>query len=161
VSQSKTDSAIKLHPSSNTLLRGFVAFTLSCRERTTTKALVETINQHRLANHTIEWVIKENLHITLKFLGNITLSKGKKLLTHIEQRLNIKQPLILETGKLIVLPNQKHPKVLALSVRKTKPLMNLAALTDQLAAALNIKRSARPYLPHLTLGYLKKHADVS
>jgi 2'-5' RNA ligase len=39
--------------------------------------------------------------------------------------------------------------------------MNLAALTDQLAAALNIKRSARPYLPHLTLGYLKKHADVS
>lgn len=154
MTQLRTIDKTDLCSSNNTLVRAFVALPLTLKEKSKVKKLVKKIQQYPEGKN-IQWVLEGNLHITLQFLGKMTRSKGKTLMKGIKKYLDFEQLFMLETKKLIVLPSRINPKVLALTIKKTKPLMQLAALVYQLGAGLNIKLSTRAYLPHLTLGYLK------
>jgi len=141
---------------SNAPFRAFIALPLSSEEKSKIQFLIKKIQRDTI-NKNIQWASKENLHITLQFLGDITPSKGQTLIKKIEQSISLEQPLILETKKLILLPSKANPKVLALAIKKIKPLMELTALVYRLGAGSNIKLSSRAYLPHLTLGYFESN----
>ena len=95
----------------------------------------------------IKLVEKENLHITVKFLGDIdeeTLEKIKNLDLSIHP---IKTP-IKELG---VFPNENYIKIIWVGAPK---LTNILKEIDEKILELGFKKERR-YIPHITIGRVK------
>lgn len=103
-----------------------------------------------------KWVKKENLHLTVKFLGEIE----KFHLSIIEEVL---KPFIatipklqFQTGNLGVFPNYKNPRIIWLGLEgKTEALLNLYNKCDEISKALGLPQSNTLFQPHITLARIK------
>ncbi|MFC4556745.1 RNA 2',3'-cyclic phosphodiesterase [Virgibacillus kekensis] len=106
-----------------------------------------------------QWPYKEDLHITLKFLGPVEeeqLSKLQNELTSLER----KTAFELFTGQLGYFGNPRKPRVLWAGVEKTGSLEDLHQEVEKHASAAGFQSENRPYSPHITLA--KKWAgDIS
>jgi 2'-5' RNA ligase len=97
-----------------------------------------------------KWVRPENLHMTLKFLGE---THGAKL-SQLEGSLKtIRSPesVSLEVRGLGFFPNEKRPRVLWAGVESTANLRPLAGDIDRSVHQLGFPLEQRPFTPHLTL----------
>jgi 2'-5' RNA ligase len=104
----------------------------------------------------IKWVAFENLHITLKFLGEIDEKKRDELapvITQIGQKHNGFQVRIEGLG---CFPNPRTPRVLWVGVKDgNTELCDIAAALEKGLAPLGFKDEKR-FHPHLTIGRIKK-----
>ncbi|MBT3324268.1 RNA 2',3'-cyclic phosphodiesterase [archaeon] len=99
----------------------------------------------------ITWVSKKNLHLTLKFVGDI---KEEKLPQIKEALSNIKfNKVKVNLGKLGFFPNQKSPKVIWVSLEPEDNIIQLQQKVDE--ALLTIFPSEQLFQSHLTLGRVK------
>ncbi len=108
----------------------------------------------------LKWVAIQNIHITLKFLGNVEITKIHLLKKSLE---NIKIPsfnlMIKNTG---CFPNSSKPRVLWIGVEN--PDNNLKSLYNQIETtlqALNYPKESKPFEPHLTLARIKDNPHKS
>jgi len=98
----------------------------------------------------LKWVRAENLHVTLKFLGETDSSKLGPLqnaLTAVRSQL----PVDLEFRGLGFFPNEKRPRVFWAGMESSANLKSLAADIDQATHRLGFPLEERPFAPHLTL----------
>jgi 2'-5' RNA ligase len=125
----------------------------------------------------IRWIKKENLHLTLTFLGKINIQKSQQLIQSMQQIISEQKcphPFSIEFNHLIALPSTHTPRVIALAPDPTSThpnsftslnlLKQLAEITQQVAIDANIEIESRPYLPHLTIGRIRQktlHLDKS
>jgi 2'-5' RNA ligase len=105
----------------------------------------------------VRWIKVENIHLTLKFLGEIDPTRVEL----IKQTLS---PLSTEFSQFSInisgtgcFPNKKRPRVFWLGVEQGKenPLFNLHSWLDNKIAALGFEKENRRFSPHLTLGRVK------
>lgn len=97
-----------------------------------------------------KWVRAENLHVTLKFLGETEPWK----LRAIERALAaIRSPLhvSLEFRGLGFFPNERKPRVFWLGMEASANLKALVAEIDDTLQQLGFPLEDRPFTPHLTL----------
>ena len=96
------------------------------------------------------WVRAENLHITLKFIGEVQTER----LGDIRAALSA-----VDSGPLITLdfrglgffPNEKCPRVFWAGIEASANLAQLAIDVDRALEKLGILPEKRPFSPHLTL----------
>ena len=98
----------------------------------------------------VKWVRPENLHVTLKFLGE-TESAKLDALRKILPTVHSAQPVSLEFRGLGFFPNEKRPRVLWAGMETSANLKTLAADIDQATHRLGFPLEERPFTPHLTL----------
>jgi len=102
------------------------------------------------------WVPTENLHLTLKFLGDVEetiIPNIQDILNRITPRY---LPIICKFTGLGVFPSPRRPKVIWLGV--TEGSDQLSSLAEELSGEitqLGFKSEKRGYTPHLTLGRIK------
>ncbi len=105
----------------------------------------------------IKWISKKNLHLTLKYLGEV----DKKKLEIIYERLEkIKfDPFELSLGKLNFFERNGHMKVLWVEITPKEKVIKLQQRIDE--ELLSNFKSDQSFSPHLTLGRIKtiKHED--
>ena len=97
-----------------------------------------------------KWVRAENLHVTLKFLGETDPSK----LGAIERALaaiRSPQPVSLEFRGLGFFPNERKPRVFWIGMEASANLKTLVDEIDHTAHKLGFPLEDRPFTPHLTL----------
>jgi len=97
----------------------------------------------------IKLVEKENLHITVKFLGDVDEETFKKIL---DMDLSI-PPLKIKLKNLGVFPNPNYIRVIWIGV-ENKDLVRIFKDIDEKLATLGFKRE-KDYVPHLTIGRVK------
>lgn len=110
----------------------------------------EILENSKLASG--NFVDKENLHLTLKFLGERTgeeIEKIKEKLSEIEMKKSES-----EIGKIGFFPNEISPKVLWISVDDEGEISKLQKNIDDKLAELEIVRE-KEFLNHLTLARIK------
>jgi len=98
----------------------------------------------------VKWVRAENLHVTLKFVGETEQAK----LGAVENALSAirsEQPVKLEFRGLGFFPNEKRPRVFWVGMEASANLKSLAADIDHTAHRLGFSLEERPFTPHLTL----------
>jgi RNA 2',3'-cyclic 3'-phosphodiesterase len=102
----------------------------------------------------VKWSPLDNLHITLKFIGEWPEQRLPELhaaLSHLEPC----EPFELSVKNLGWFPNERSPRVLWVGVHGGEPLRKLAATMETRLESLGIKREAREFSPHLTLARIK------
>lgn len=108
----------------------------------------------------IRWVRRENLHLTLKFLGQVDDEKIAAIGNALKHALAPLPRFAVSSRGLGVFPDIRKPKVLWAGL-DAAPLAPLARAVEEALAALGFEREAREFKPHLTLGRWREFAGRS
>src|SRR6476659_5383428 len=92
----------------------------------------------------------QNLHITLKFIGEVPDDIVPLLVTSLRTLVIPTMPFNLD--RFLVLPGQGPARVLAANVtRDLNPITNLFHQVESACQPLGVAREGREYKPHVTL----------
>lgn len=97
-----------------------------------------------------KWARAENLHVTLKFLGETEPSKIAAINETLGS-IRSGQPIIMEFRGLGFFPNARGPRVFWVGMEASANLKALADEIEQRLHPLGFPVEDRPFTPHLTL----------
>ena len=128
-------------------MRLFVALEIPTAGRKTLAAL---LNSLRAFSAQPRWVRPENLHVTLKFIGEwphekLDFLRGALAAVHLNE------PVKLDFRGLGFFPNEIRPRVFWAGIEASSNLITLASEIDHATEKLGVPREQRPFSPHLTL----------
>ena len=133
-------------------MRLFVALEIPAAVRDNLAAFLKDMRDlsAKLADKRPRWVRQENLHVTLKFIGEVAPARvasirGALTVIHSEE------PVDLRFHGLGFFPNANHPRVLWAGLAASTNLPLLAGEIDGALDSLNIARETRAFTPHITL----------
>lgn len=132
-------------------MRLFVALEIPADVR---DRLIALINEFRPLAAKLKWVRADNLHLTLKFIGEAESAKLEAIRATLES-VRSNTPVALQVQGLGFFPNDRWPRVFWAGVRASNNLATLAADIDAACATLGFAREKHPYSPHLTLARLE------
>jgi RNA 2',3'-cyclic 3'-phosphodiesterase len=128
-------------------VRLFVALEIPAAVRDNLATLIEEL---RNAEPRVRWVRAENLHVTLKFLGE-TPSEKLGAIRDALSAVRSERPVELDFRGLGFFPSERHPRVLWASMDASPNVKSLAASIDQTVEKLGFPREDREFTPHLTI----------
>ncbi len=139
-----------------TAIRSFIAIDLNPE---TQKMLGEAVRGLKPgAGNVVRWVPENNIHITLKFLGDTSptnLEILKKIITTEAGRV---QPFEIQVDGLGAFPSIRRPRVVWVGMQAPPTLFALQRSIDVETQRLGYAPEDRPFSPHLTLGRLAHNA---
>lgn len=128
-------------------MRLFVAISLTTEVRGSFSALLEEL---RPLAPRAKWVQVENLHLTLKFLGEVAPAKLDPIRSPLSA-IRSESGVTLECRGLGFFPNDRNPRVFWAGVEASPNLKPLAAKIDIAMNKLGFPLETRAFAPHLTL----------
>lgn len=141
-------------------IRSFIAIELPVELRT---SLGKYKNEMEPASKAFaKWVSPDGIHVTLKFLGNITPVMIDKITFSIEHACDGIAPFTLETDELGGFPDLKHPRVLWLGMHGDIDKMKLLQeKIDGDLSRLGFEKEKREFTPHITLARIRERTGSS
>lgn len=133
-------------------MRAFIAVEISEEVRTEVARLQEKL---QTAGADVKWVEPENLHLTLKFLGEIEEGRVPALTEALNFSLRL-PPFTFSLEGVGAFPKMEHPKVLWAGIHEGKdPLIGLARVVETACSGCGFPPEERPFSPHLTIGRVR------
>ncbi|SHJ81819.1 2'-5' RNA ligase [Tangfeifania diversioriginum] len=111
--------------------------------------------KQKLAGEHVKWVAPNNLHLTLKFLGDTLPSQVDEIGEELNQAAKMFSAFTFRLNGLGFFKNQGMPRVLFVPVKEGEIVQQLAAEIDSRLAKLGFYAEKRPFKPHLTLARIK------
>jgi RNA 2',3'-cyclic 3'-phosphodiesterase len=109
----------------------------------------------------IRWVRSENIHLTLKFLGDVEAVKIGEIAEAISKTVKGYTPISLKAKGVGVFPSIKRPRVLWVGLTgQLEVLLKLQKTLDENLKLLGFPGEKRPFKGHLTMGRIKERIDV-
>jgi len=103
------------------------------------------------------WSRVENIHLTLKFFGNVELKRIEKISAAAERVAKEVSTFQIGVGETGVFPRPSRPQVLWIGVGDSTGQLNaLQEKFEDECAALGFPKENRAYRPHLTIARLRK-----
>lgn len=133
------------------MIRAFIAATLA-------EPVIEEIAKVRLilqeAKGDIRWTRLEGLHLTFKFLGDITRSQVEPILSALQDIVQQQQTLHLVAQGLGAFPSLRRPRVVWVGL-KGEGVTALSEAIETALMPLDFPPEEREFTPHLTLGRVR------
>jgi 2'-5' RNA ligase len=108
---------------------------------------------------TVRWVNPAGIHLTLKFLGDVSVTRRGSLEQALSAAVEGHAPFMLSIGGLGCFPNSGRPRVAWIGLQnQVKALAALRDDVERLIAPLGYPTEDRPFSPHLTLGRVQREA---
>jgi 2'-5' RNA ligase len=110
-----------------------------------------------LRNHgaDIKWIRSVNLHLTLKFLGQVPEQGISDISRALDEALAQSKDFMIKFKGLGVFPDIRRPRVIWVAVDEPGRLEALQKDIESCLVRLGSKQDERPYTAHLTLGRLR------
>jgi RNA 2',3'-cyclic 3'-phosphodiesterase len=129
----------------------------SIKERIGT--LQQTVGGH---DAKISWVKPSNIHLTLKFLGDVTPTQIPSVSSAVERAARLSRTFEIEVGGAGCFPSPKRPRVFWVGLTAVPDgLARLHALIEQELAGEGFPRDARKFSPHLTIGRVRSPKNAA
>jgi 2'-5' RNA ligase len=128
-------------------VRLFVALQIPSTVR---ENLIEFVKPLRALGPQPRWVRPENLHVTLKFIGEVVPEKVAAIRTGLAA-VRSGREVTIEFRGVGFFPNEKSPRVFWAGMNASPNLKTIAFDIDNATQKLGISPEQRPFLPHLTL----------
>jgi 2'-5' RNA ligase len=138
-------------------LRTFVAIELAGAVKKRARQLVDRL---RITDSTITWVQPDNMHLTLKFLGDVPEIETPDVCRVVANAAASIEPFEIIFRGSGAFPSAENPRTLWLGVEEGREeLIELqAAIEEGLHRDLGFAKEGRRFQPHLTIGRVK-HVD--
>lgn len=107
----------------------------------------------------VRWVDPHGIHLTLKFLGQVSEARLDPVCTGISRAVEGMQAPTLALGALGAFPSPHRPRVLWVGIREgARQLQPLALAVDTAMHDLGWEKEERSFQPHLTVGRVRETA---
>ena len=134
-------------------IRTFVAIELPHR---VVASIAEIQSRLKEYGFNIRWVRPENIHLTLKFLGNIASEAVETVCEAVSKAVSTSGPLSLEAAGVGVFPHMRRPRVVWVGITgQTAGLRALQKKIDAELLSVGFPKERRLFKGHLTLGRVK------
>jgi RNA 2',3'-cyclic 3'-phosphodiesterase len=133
-------------------VRLFVALEIPSAVREHLGALIKDLSalEKRPSGKKTRWVRAENLHVTLKFIGEAAPNKVDEIVAALFT-VRSEQPAELRFRGLGFFPGEKRPRVLWAGIESSAELAAIARDIEHHLEPLGFSREKRAFTPHLTL----------
>lgn len=137
------------------MIRTFICIELPSNLKTKLEKITEELKKESKAK--ISWVKASNLHLTLRFLGDITKDQISIIKSCVEQASQNTNSFTITASGLGTFPNSGRPRVFWVGINDTsKNLLSLQKRVEQELVKAGFGASDHPFSPHLTLGRVKE-----
>jgi len=102
----------------------------------------------------VRWVRDESLHVTVKFLGDVSAEALVDLRAALAGQFADTPPLAIAVSGLAVFPDARRPRVIVARIA-ADALAGVAAIVEGAAARLGVAPERRPFTAHVTLGRVR------
>lgn len=123
-------------------------------------SIANVVEQADHKSKSIRWVPSENIHLTLKFLGEVKES----LIAEIEKRIAAvcMRHSIFNIGIRSVgaFPNLKYPNILWVGIDASKELRDLFDAIEESLSELGFEKESRQFSPHITIARIKDKKEI-
>jgi len=130
--------------------RGFIAIDIGSFSK-----LVELENEIKNSGAHTKLVEPENIHITLKFLGDTNEEYINKIEEIINNSVKDIEPFEIKLKGMGVFPNQNYIKVIWIGVENGEPIGLIANKIDEGLSKIGFIKEKRGFSAHLTIGRVK------
>ncbi len=138
-------------------VRSFVALEISDEVK---EKLGRLLGELQRTNATIKWVEVENLHLTLKFLGEVPESQIEDIAETLKAVAQGTFPFSFTVQGVSGFPDLRKPRVLWVGVEATEALMRLQRMVEKAMENLGFEPEGRGYHPHITIGRVKAMVGI-
>jgi 2'-5' RNA ligase len=126
------------------------------------KASLAGIQQHlKKSGADIRWVKTDNIHLTLKFFGDIEEHSITGIIQVLKGACSHHNIFSIEISGIGTFPAKRSPRVLWAGITAHGELVKLQAEIDEAAASLGFDPEKRAFSPHLTLGRFRSSQGKS
>jgi len=134
-------------------VRTFVAVELDPAIRSGAAELIEKL---RAVPADVKWVAAENMHLTVKFLGDVDVREIHHVCQAVTLAVAELAPFSLEVRGAGAFPNLHRPRTIWLGVREgAEAMTELARRVESELAKLGFPKEGRPFQAHLTIGRIR------
>jgi RNA 2',3'-cyclic 3'-phosphodiesterase len=130
------------------VIRAFIAADLDTRVIEKICAAVDALKPRIPA---IRWLPKANLHLTIKFLGDVEEAQIAPIGTALRDELKLFPVCTISAKGLGVFPDLRRPKILWVGLAGNR-LAELATKVESSLQPLGFAPEKRSFTPHLTIG---------
>ncbi len=104
-----------------------------------------------------KWVRPENIHLTLKFLGNVSAGQIDAIASAMARAVDDQPALVLALRGVGFFPGIKRARVIWIGLGgQIQRLFALQRTLEEQLAAIGFAREKRPFKGHLTLGRIRQ-----
>lgn len=132
-------------------LRTFVAIEVPAAIQTQLGKVAAGL-QDQLPGRSVRWVPPQNMHLTLRFIGNVPSSDLEALKTAVRSAAGSGRPLSLQLGRPGCFPGEHSPRVLWIGLDGDIEVLSRLHSSVVEATAYWGEIGQRAFHPHLTLG---------
>jgi RNA 2',3'-cyclic 3'-phosphodiesterase len=138
------------------LLRAFIAIELPEHVCVAIQRQTARLRQ-TLGNDLIRWVPTQNMHLTLKFLGDTTASYLDFLKQLLTREADSHPQFNLQLGGLGAFPTPRRPRLLWIGIHAPADLATLQKSIETGTTRLGYEQEERAFSPHLTIGRVRQN----
>jgi 2'-5' RNA ligase len=140
-------------------LRTFIAIELPAPIRSQIHQQQQALAQ-ALDDPPIRWVRPESIHLTLKFLGEISTQKAQQIDAALPYEVRQYPPARVQVQGLGCFPNFKRPRVVWIGLETQRAVLSaLQAHLENWLQTLGFQPEKRGFSPHLTIGRIHRRVN--
>lgn len=116
--------------------------------------------QEKLLDTPVRWVNYQKMHLTLKFLGDISKENIGMVEKILQSEAAKRQSMEIGIGGIGAFPKMRHPRVIWIGIEAPTDLFDLRRGIEDGVARLGYNYDKYDFTPHLTLGRISRKASA-
>jgi 2'-5' RNA ligase len=141
------------------LLRAFIAIEIPPEIKKAISAQTASLQQN--SGRAVRWIAPENIHLTLKFLGEISPANLQMLTQTLQAECIEHSPFDITVASLGSFPNPRRPRVIWIGLDIPPELNRLQRNIESVTSRLGYTTEDKPFAPHLTIGRVREQASTA
>lgn len=140
------------------IVRAFIAVDLPSDLQARLAQVGQDLNAE-MGDMPIRWVSAGHMHLTLKFLGDVSLNNLEVVTDILRSEAAARDEMVISLGGMGAYPKPRQPRVIWVGVEAPDELKTLQRGIDRLTARVGYARETREFSPHITLGRVSRNAS--
>ncbi len=133
-------------------MRTFIAIELPEEIRIVLNRIQDELKQTQAD---VKWVKPENIHLTLKFLGEIEQDLVKKIHPVLDDIAQKNSAFSLYLSELGAFPKLQYPRVIWIGLTNDRQVSEIAEDLEKRMLKIGLPAESRPFSTHITLGRVR------